>query len=121
MYRSEYLLNSEGVELWGVDFGCRTSIIYSPVDVGCLWQKWMKHEPANRNTVLAGQVDRAMKVGVNVVAYATGREPPEKLSDVGSRRINGAENAERGLLQIAKLRHTGGWDTAPKALRNLKK
>lgn len=119
VYRSEYLLNSEGVELWGVDFGCRTSIIYSPVDVGCLWQKWMKHEPANRNTVLAGQVDRAMKVGVNVVAYATGREPPEKLSDVGSRRINGAENAERGLLQIAKLRHTGGWDTAPKALRNL--
>lgn len=119
VYRSEYLLNSDGVKLWGVDFGCRTSIIYSPDDLGCLWQKWMKHPPKERNINLSGRVDRAMKVGVNVVAYATGREPPEKLSDVGARRNKAADVAERGLLQIGKLRHTGGWDTAPKALRNL--
>lgn len=119
VYRSEYPLNADGVELWGVDFGCRTSIIYSPADVGCLWQKWMKHEPANRNTNLSAQVDRAMRLGVNVIAYATGREPPEKLSDAGIRRQAAAETAERGLLQIARLRHDGGWDTAPKALRNL--
>ncbi|MGH7128564.1 MAG: DUF4159 domain-containing protein, partial [Planctomycetaceae bacterium] len=34
----------------------------------------------------------------------------------GSDRV---DPVERGLLQIAKLRHTGGWDTAPRALRNL--
>jgi hypothetical protein len=60
-----------------------------------------------------------MKVGVNVIAYATGREPPEKLSDTGARRKEAADNVERGLLQIGKLRHNGGWDTAPKALKNL--
>ena len=119
VYRSEYPLNSDGVELWGVNFGCRTSIIYSPTDLGCLWQKWMKHEPQNRNTNLSQQVSRAMKVGVNVIAYATGREPPEKLSDTGARRKEAADNVERGLLQIGKLRHNGGWDTAPKALKNL--
>ncbi len=120
VFRSEYnLLNAEGVELWGVDFGCRTSIVYSPDDLGCLWQKWMKHEPRNRNADLSQRVSRGMKVGVNVIAYATGREPPEKLSDVGGRRKNSSDQVERGLLQIGKLRHDGGWDTAPKALKNL--
>ena len=119
VFRSEYNIRDvEGVKLWGVDFGCRTSIIYSPDDIGCLWQKWMKHEPKKRHTVLSARVSRAMKVGVNVVAYATGREPPEKLSNkAGKRKANGA--AQRGLLEIAKLRHDGGWDTAPRALKNL--
>jgi hypothetical protein len=119
VYRSEYLLNSEGVELWGVDFGCRTSIIYSPDDLGCLWQKWMKFEPRNRNPNLSQRIMRGTHIGVNVVAYATGREPPEKLNDSGTRRKDAAGSIERGLLQIGKLRHNGGWDTAPKALRNL--
>ncbi|MEO1984523.1 MAG: DUF4159 domain-containing protein, partial [Fuerstiella sp.] len=45
VYRSEYLLttNADAIELYGVDFGCRTAIIYSPEDLGCLWQKWMRH------------------------------------------------------------------------------
>lgn len=119
VFRSEYNIRDvEGVKLWGVDFGCRTSIIYSPDDIGCLWQKWMKHEPKERHSVLSARVSRAMKVGVNVVAYATGREPPEKLSTkAGKRKPNGA--AQRGLVEIAKLRHDGGWDTAPRALKNL--
>lgn len=120
VFRSEYNIRDvEGVKLWGVDFGCRTSIIYSPDDIGCFWQKWMKHEPKERNSVLSGRVSRAMKVGVNVVAYATGREPPEKLSSSNSRKSKLVDSAQRGLLQIAKLRHDGGWDTAPRALKNL--
>ena len=120
VFRSEYNIRDvEGVKLWGVDFGCRTSIVYSPDDIGCLWQKWMKHEPKERNSVLSGRVSRAMKVGVNVVAYATGREPPEKLSNNIVRKNKAFGGAQRGLLQIAKLRHDGGWDTAPRALKNL--
>ena len=119
VYRSEYLLNSEQMELWGVDFGCRTSIIYSPDDIGCLWQKWMKHEPPNRSANLSQQIIRGTRIGVNVIAYATGREPPEKLDDVIVRREDAAAAVQRGLLQIGKLRHNGGWDTAPKAIKNL--
>lgn len=119
VFRSEYLLNAEGIELWGVDFGCRTSIIYSPEDIGCLWQKWQRHEPAKRNRDLSQRIVRGTRIGVNVLAYATGREPPEKLNNdlVGT----GSKEAlvERGLLEVAQLTHTGGWDTAPKALGNL--
>ncbi|MCA9038095.1 MAG: DUF4159 domain-containing protein [Planctomycetaceae bacterium] len=118
VFRSEYLLNADGIELWGVDFGCRTSIIYSPDDIGCLWQKWQRHDAPNRNKDLVQRIIRGTRIGVNVLAYATGREPPEKFSmnnvnDERNRRI------ERGLLEIAKLRHSGGWDTAPRALPNL--
>jgi hypothetical protein len=119
IFRSEYLLNAEGIDLWGVDFGCRTSIVYSPEDLGCYWQKWMRHAPPERNADLSQRVLRATRVGVNVVAYATGREPPEKLSENTVRTADGRERIERGLLQIARLRHNGGWDTAPRAVRNL--
>jgi len=119
VYRSEYLLNGEQMELWGVDFGCRTSIIYSPDDISCLWQKWMKNSPPDRSQNLNTQILRGTRIGVNVIAYATGREPPEKLDDVIGRRKEAAAKVERGLLQIGKLRHNGGWDTAPKAVKNL--
>ncbi len=119
VYRSEYLLNPDGVDLWGVDFGCRTSIIYSPEDLGCYWQKWMRHDPPNRSPDLTQRVLRASRIGVNVVAYATGREPPEKLDDRPGLAAGSEERIQRGLLQLAQIRHSGGWDTAPRAVRNL--
>jgi len=115
IFRSEYLLNADGVDLWGVDFGCRTSIVYSPEDLGCYWQKWMRHAPPERNADLSQRVLRATRIGV------TGREPPEKLSEATARSADGQQRIERGLLQIARLRHNGGWDTAPRAVRNLLK
>lgn len=120
VYRSEFAFpNADTVELYGVDFGCRTAIIYSPEDLGCLWQKWMHHEPRGRHPGLTQRIIRANRIGVNVLAYATEREPPIKLQEDRKTR-NGTEGKIlRGLTEIAQLRHTGGWDTAPKALRNL--
>jgi Domain of unknown function (DUF4159) len=119
VFRSEYLLNADGIELHGVDFGCRTSIIYSPDDLGCLWQKWMRHNPKQRKGELTQRIIRSTRIGINVVAYATGREPPEKLDEI-TRTSRASNNAiDRGLMEIAKLRHQGGWDTAPKAVSNL--
>ncbi len=120
VYRSEYAFpNAESVELYGVDFGCRTAIIYSPEDLGCLWQKWMKHDPPGRNPGLPPRIERATRIGVNVLAYATGREPPVKLNEDNKSGKGRKSQIERGLTEIAQLRHSGGWDTAPKALKNL--
>ncbi|MDF1744655.1 MAG: DUF4159 domain-containing protein, partial [Gimesia sp.] len=58
----------------------------------------------------------------NVIAYATGREPPNKLDQEELANTGGMQDQiERGFLQIAKIRHNGTWDAAPRALRNLLK
>lgn len=121
VYRSEYLIEDPStVELWGVDVGCRTSIIYSPNDFSCLWDKWTAFPTPKRSPQLTLMITKATQVGVNIVAYATGREPANKLEQPGLVTPEGEpDKIQRGLMEIAKLRHTGGWDAAPQALRNL--
>ena len=120
IFRSENNLTGlEGIELYGVDFGCRTSIVYSPTDLGCYWQKWMKHAPKQRHNNLSLRVIRATNIGVNVLAYATGREPPVKLGGDDSKRKASDSKVDRNSLEIAQLRYRGNWDIAPKALKNL--
>lgn len=120
VYRSEFPLQPENVPLLGVDFGCRTSIIYSPEDLGCLWDLWMKVDPPKRNVNLKTRIMRATQIGVNIMAYATFREPPDKtqVREVIAGK-NDLDEIERGLLQIAQIKHDGAWNTAPRALRNL--
>ena len=120
VFRSEYLIDPEATELWGVDVGCRTSIMYSPHDLACLWNKWSVVEPPRRSPQMKAMITKSTRVGINVVAYATGREPPSSIAD--RQLVNAAaanDELERGFLQVAKLRHTGGWDAAPNAVRNL--
>jgi hypothetical protein len=119
VFRSEYPLNAETVELWGVDVGCRTSIIYSPHDLACLWDKWMIVDPPARTPNMKAKITKAMQVGVNVVAYVTGREPPTKLEQPQVVTNDGKNPVARGLLEIATIRHPGGWDVAPQAVKNL--
>jgi hypothetical protein len=120
IFKSEYALDGETVELHGADFGCRTAIVYSPDDIGCLMNKWSQASQPDRKPVLKGRIERAMRVAINVVAYATGREPPNKLAQQELATEKGtADKVNRGLLRVAQLKHTGGWDTAPKAARNL--
>lgn len=119
IYRSQYLLSSENLELYGVDFGCRTSVVYSPEDHACYWHKWMRHPPRERSPNLGQRILRSMSLGVNVVAYATGKEPPEKLDNEAPDDDTSDRRIARGLLEIGQLRHEGGWDTAPRAVSNL--
>jgi hypothetical protein len=119
VYRAEHLLDPEAVELLGVDLGCRTPVIYSPADVSCLWDKWARYDPPRRTAEMKSMITRATQVGVNVIAYATGREPPTRLGTPQVVEDEREDRIERGFLQIAKLRHTGRWDVAPRAVRNL--
>lgn len=120
IYRSEYLLDADTVELWGVDVGCRTSIVYSPNDYACLWDKWMVAPPKNRNFQLIQRINKALSVGVNVVAYVTGRNPPDKLKRQDLAVSSKVEDElERSQVQIAKIKHEGNWDAAPQAVGNL--
>ncbi|MCA9099176.1 MAG: DUF4159 domain-containing protein, partial [Planctomycetaceae bacterium] len=120
IYRSEFPLDADTVELWGVDVGCRTSIVYSPNDYACLWDKWMVAPPRNRNLQLTQRINKAMSVGTNLVAYVTGRNPPSKTErqDIAiAKKVQ--DTLERSQIQIAKIKHEGNWDVAPEAVSNL--
>jgi hypothetical protein len=118
IYRAEFPLDPEGTELLGVDFGCRTSFIYSPRDHSCLWDKWSMLSVPKRTGAFSLLVLHSMKIGANVVAYATGREPYDKLDQPPEDNVGAPSTIDRGLLQVAKFRHTGDWDAAPRALHN---
>ena len=120
VFKSEHPLHADSSPLYGVDFGCRTSIIYSPEDLGCLWDYWSRVDPPNRNVNLKVRIIRATQIGVNVMAYATGREPPAKPdAPTAAKEDTTLDAVERGLLQIAQIRHDGSWNAAPRALRRL--
>ena len=97
--------------LWGINYGCRTVMIYSPGDLSCYWNL--------SETVPAARLNPALKVGENVVAYATGKElPADKLTVRDVRNLR-PEVAKRGALQVGKLIHAGDWNLAPLAMPNL--
>ncbi len=99
--------------LMGLQVGCRTVMLYSPQDLSCRWE-------SNRRT--DGPTQRAFELGANIIAYGTGRTPPQpRLTPI---EIAGMEKEEvksgrRGYFQVSQIRHAADWQPAPKAMRNL--
>ena len=111
VWRAKHLLNPDVHPLWGIEHGCRTVVIYSPWDLSCFWNQ-AEHSAAEPMVI------KSIKVGQNVIDYATGREmPADKLT---VREVRGkAEAPKRDALRIAKLKHAGDWNIAPQAIPNL--
>jgi hypothetical protein len=105
-------------ELEGVRLGCKWVVIYSrgtlkgqPDSLCCHWEV-NQHE--------AGRGQEAFQLGANVVAYATGLEPPlPRLSHVDVPRDDEIKKVPRGAVAVAQIKHEGDWHPAPKAMRNL--
>ena len=87
-------------------------MIYSPKDLSCYWNQ-SEHNPEQPGR------HQGIKVGQNVIDYATGREmPADKL--VVREVVDFKKDApRRGALRIAKLMHAGDWNIAPQAVPNL--
>ena len=70
---------------------------------------------------MQAQIDAALSLGINVLAYATNRELRTKEGFFANQpNARGPiDRVERGRLYVAKLRHPGGCDAAPRALVNL--
>ena len=111
VYRALYKLDAKDFAMEGIDLGCRTSILFSPRDLSCLW------EQGN----IPKLSERAFRMGANIAAYATGREPlPDRLATVEvPEERRGRVNKVRSGLQIGQVVHNGGWRPAPYALPNL--
>ncbi len=112
VWRARHLLSPEVHPLWGIEHGCRTVLIYSPTDLSCYWNQ-AEHNPANPAVI------RSIKVGQNVIDYATGKELPADKLVVREIHNLKMDSARRGALRIAKLKHAGDWNIAPQAIPNL--
>ncbi len=106
--------------LWGIDIGCRTSVVFCPQDLSCYWEL---SSPTRRQPLperIAAEVSAVDSIGINVLAYATNRELKDK-SEFFTTTASGApeDNFDRGKLYVAKLLHPGGCNAAPTAVSNL--
>lgn len=116
LWKADYVLAPDET-LEGIDIGCRTSVILSRDDLSCYWQQ--KDNPelpvADQATAL-----RAVRIGSNVLAYATGKELlPDKLESRKIVALQQGAPGNRWVLQIGKLKHGGDYNVAPMAVPNL--
>ncbi|MBL8821056.1 MAG: DUF4159 domain-containing protein [Planctomycetia bacterium] len=98
--------------LQGIDLGCKTCLAYAPKGISSHWEANLHKE--------FPKTKLAFHLGANIVAYATGLEPPEdKLSK--KTLVQNEESAiQRNFLQIAQVNYgSKNWQPAPNAMRVL--
>jgi hypothetical protein len=108
----KFAVSAKEFPLLGIKQGCKTVCIYSPRPIAGYWE--------GNNQQRGSRSRKAFELGANIIAYATGLEPPRQR---GMRVEITAETAtgkpKRGYLQVGQLRHEGDWRPAPRAMRNL--
>lgn len=107
--------------LWGVEYGCRTCVVFCEQDLSCYWELAQPGLWRDYPAAATAHVADALAIGVNVLTYATNREPKGKeqsfVTPLADEDVD--QQSARGVVEIAKLRHGGGCNDAPGALVNL--
>jgi hypothetical protein len=99
-------------KLMGLEMGCKTVLVYSPQDLSCRWES---------NNLENGEVLQAFRLGANIIAYATGMEPPRpRLTQVKvAREAQDRSKSTGGYFEVVQLKHNGDSKPAPRAMSNL--
>jgi hypothetical protein len=103
--------------LEGLNTGCRTAVFYAPHDLCCAWGGC---QGCTDKDCLAGE--EAKKLGVNLIAYATGfTRLRNKLDEIAVVQVEKDANGEakRGALVIGQVFHNGEWNPDPGSISNL--
>ena len=105
--------------LWGIDLGCRTSVIYSPQDLSCYWELGRPGREKQYSPAVRAQIQAAQGVGANILAYATNREVKFKLEMMPDSGQRSPRPGRPRKLYVASVMHSGGCNAAPGALATL--
>lgn len=131
IWRAEELVEPDQVRpLLGIEFGCRTSVVYAPPpaaggkvqpSLSCLWELSRAGRETKYTPDVQTRIKGGLTIGLNVLAYATNRgqlQPKEEFltTTAGNRQ---PDSSDRGKIRIASLRHPGGCTAAPRALGTL--
>ncbi|MBN2446230.1 MAG: DUF4159 domain-containing protein [Phycisphaerae bacterium] len=104
LYHLEY--DVPPMELEGIDVGCRTAVIFSPVNLSALWE--------------IGDVpklsEQALHLGTNIAAYAVGRRPLHDRLDLVL--LPSAQAEDPGpppgdVLRLTQIVYDGDWRPYP--------
>lgn len=111
VYGAHYKLDPQALE--GIDIGCRTSVIYSPRDLSCLWEQ----------SVVPDLSEGAFRLGTNIAAYAAGRGKLRDRLDAVKAPVTAASAqaaaAPLDALRLTQIVYTGDWQPDPRAIANL--
>ncbi len=103
--------------LLGINIGCRTAVFLTPYDLSCGWSGHV-HDRGKR--VWSGKYggEEAMRLGVNVLAYAQATYGLGRF--LATRKIyhEAGEPAEQRFV-FGQIVHGGDWDPNPSAPANL--
>jgi hypothetical protein len=112
VWKSKFLVPpGKPFPLEGVSQGCKTVLIYSPKPLASYWET---------NQFKDGTGKTAFELAANVLAYATGLEPPKpRGTKVDLPQDDPRARVKRGYLQVAQLKHEGDDKPAPRAMRHL--
>ena len=100
--------------LEGIDFGCRTGVIFSPRDMTCGWDG---HEHPRGARIV---IDEARQLGANLITYILGTFQLGRFLS-STKVYYEADAPSRDDLVFAQLIHDGDWDPDPSAVHNLLK
>jgi hypothetical protein len=83
-------------DLYGIEHGCKTVVIFSPKPITGYWEE---------NQFDKGNGEIAFKLGANIIAYATGLEPPKQKGVEAPIFRDDSQKADitRGYLKVAQL------------------
>lgn len=108
----KFAVTPDEFPLFGIQQGCKWVVMYSPKPLAGYWEADLHNQ---------GRGKIAFQLGANILAYATGLEPPRpRLTEVTLVRDDVvAPKAKRGYLEVGQLAHDGDWKPAPRAMRFL--
>lgn len=101
-----------------IERGCKTVVVFTPQPLAGFWEE-SRYMPAG-NLPPVTRSESAYRFAGNVIAYATGLEMPKpRLSKVALSDRSDEKGVTRHMLKLAQVIHSGDWQPAPQALRNL--
>jgi hypothetical protein len=110
---------TEFPDLMVLERGCRTAMVLSPKPLAGYWEESKYMVGAEKNAANRGE--QAFRLSANIVAYATGMEPPAQR--LTARRVTerdpNVKTPPRGFFKPAQLKLPGETPPAPAAMRNL--
>jgi len=125
VWRMEEPIPAKGLRpLFGIPYGCRTSVIYVPGEPGrpslsCLWELARPGRDQIYPPEVEAHIRAAVALGVNIMAYATGREVRFKDPTTPTNRLRIITGPARHQLPLAMIRHGGACAVTPRVLYEL--